>query len=503
MKSGRIAVIGAGLGGLSAAVRLASRGFHVEVFEKNPGPGGKANTMECGGYRFDTGPSLLTLPSVLEQLFEEAGEKSEDHLDPVKLEVICRYFYPDGSVINAYSDTRKFAEEIGRKTSDTPESVKRYLEYCAEIYGITYQTFLYHCLCEPSRIFSPDTWKAVIKLGSIDFNRTMDQANRSFFDDPRTVQLFNRYATYNGSNPYVTPATFNLIQHVEYNIGGYAVKGGIHEIPKTIYRLALSKGVVFHFETCVEKINHSHGKVEGIRVNGEDIPFDVVVSNSDVSRTYRNLLDDTNSRPARRYDKLEPSSSAIVFYWGIKKEFPQLDVNNIFFSPDYPAEFRDLFERGVVPSDPTVYVNITSKVDGSDAPDGCENWFVLVNAPYDKGQDWDKFRREAREAAIRRISEALGEDIEKLIECEDHLDPPLIGKRYLTLHGSIYGISSNSKTAAFMRQQNRSLRYKGLYFAGGSAHPGGGMPLVILSGKIASDLIDKNSKRDGNLASTH
>ena len=498
MKSGRAAVIGAGLGGLSAAVRLASAGLRVEVFEKNGGPGGKANNLECGGYRFDTGPSLLTLPSVLEQLFEEAGEKLEDHLDPVKLDIICRYFYHDGTVIDAYSDAGRFGDEVEKKTGDFAESVRRYLEYCRKIYEITYQTFLYHCLCEPSRIFSPDTWKAVLRVGGIDFNRTMDQANRSFFRDPKTVQLFNRYATYNGSDPYVTPATFNLIQHVEYNIGGYAVKGGIYSIPREIYRLARRKGVVFHFDTEVERIIHSGGRVRGIRVSGEEIPFDIVVSNSDVSVTYRDLLNDTESGPAKRYAKLEPSSSAIVFYWGMKKSFPSLEVNNIFFSPDYPAEFEDIFRKRRVPRDPTVYINITSKVDPGDAPEGGENWFVLVNAPYDEGQDWEEERKSARDGAIRRISEALGEDIEPLISCEDHLDPILIEKRYGTLHGSIYGISSNTKGAAFMRQQNRSKRYKGLYFASGSAHPGGGMPLVILSGKITSDLILKQSKQNKN-----
>jgi phytoene desaturase len=332
----------------------------------------------------------------------------------------------------------------------------------------------------------------LLNLGKIDAFRSMDAANRSFFRDPRIVQLFNRYATYNGSSPYEVPATLNIIPYVEYGMGGFAVADGIYKIPAALGTLAQELGVKLILETRVERILHRNRSVRGIRVAGEDLTYDIVVSNADVLRTYEDLLQDPEARLARRYKGLEPSSSGLVFFWGMNKRFAELGVNNIFFSNDYPREFRELFAERVCPRDPTVYVNITSKVTPRDAPEQGENWFVLINAPCEAGQDWPGEVAASRERILSRLQHALGRSVAGAISVEEVLSPQDIERNTGSRLGSLYGISSNTSMAAFLRHPNRSRRYRGLYFCGGSVHPGGGMPLAILSGKITSDLIRRH-----------
>src|SRR4030095_1455662 len=225
-----IAIIGAGLGGLSAAIRLAGRGFDVEVYEQNSSPGGKACEIHLNGFRFDCGPSLLTMPFVIEDLFKDAGENINDSLEINKLDILSKYFYSDGTMINAYSDKEKFAVEIENKTTEKKENLFRYLDYCKTIYDLTSGIFLFNDLYSVSSYTNSEALKTLLKIRRIDSFRPMDEANRSFFSDPRIIQLFNRYATYNGSNPYLCPATLNIIPHVEYSIGGFYIKGGMYRL---------------------------------------------------------------------------------------------------------------------------------------------------------------------------------------------------------------------------------------------------------------------------------
>jgi phytoene desaturase len=493
----KVAVIGAGLGGLSAAIRLAHAGYAVDLYDQQPLVGGKAGTKHIGDFRFDTGPSLLTMPLVFEQLFEEVGQRLADHLEFVPLAPICHYFFPDGTRLFSYSEQERFAEEIEAKTLDSGRALELYLEYGRRIYENTADLFLWHSLHELSSYLKVFSLRSLMNLGKIDPLRSMDAANRSFFHDPRMVQLFDRYATYNGSSPYKVPATLNIIPYVEYGLGGFAVAGGIYAIPAALGELARTLGVKLVLDTRVERILHQKRRIRGIRVGGENLDYDIVVSNADVLRTYEDLLEDPQARPARRYKALEPSSSGLVFFWGVKESFPQLGVNNIFFSNDYPREFRELFVERVCPVDPTVYVNITSKVTPEDAPAQGENWFVLINAPCDAGQDWAEEVAASRERILSRLQRALGRPVAGAIAVEEVMGPRDIQSNTGSRLGSLYGISSNTSMAAFLRHPNRSRRYRGLYFCGGSVHPGGGMPLAVLSGKIASDLIRRHEGAAG------
>ncbi len=488
-------IIGAGIGGLTTALRLKKLGYDVSVFEKNEKPGGKANEINESGFRFDTGPSLFTMPWVLEELFNDLGIKIKDFLEYNKLDILCKYFYCDGTVINAYSEKNKFIKEMTDKTLDTSESFKKYFNYTHDIYDLTHKIFLENSLTEIKTYFNLDSLKSLFNLSKIDTNRTMAKANSKYFKDPKTLQLFNRYATYNGSNPFKAPATLNIISHVENEKGGYFINGGIYKLVEALTSLCVNEGIELYFNTPVKNISVFNNKITGITIfrnNREEfISADIVVSNSDVLNTYKNLLTVKNHSKINKYEKLESSSSALVFYWGIKGNYDQLKLHNILFSENYEEEFNDLFNRNVVPNDPTVYIYISSKESLKDAPDGHENWFVMINSPNNTGQNWNEELLKSKEKIILKINKILNIDISKNIVFEKTLSPLNIEQLTESNKGSLYGIASNNKIAAFMREQNRSPKYKGLYFVGGSVHPGGGIPLVMLSAKITSKLINK------------
>ena len=282
----------------------------------------------------------------------------------------------------------------------------------------------------------------------------------------------------------------SMIPHLEQYYGTFFPEGGMHSITKSIYQLALDLGIEFHFNSKVEKIIVQKKKAVGIFCNNKEYLADYIISNSDVVTTYRNLLKGQKS-PEKTLQQPR-SSSALIFYWGIKKEFPTLDLHNIFFSEDYKEEFEHIFEKNNVYKDPTVYINITSKENKDDAPKGCENWFVMVNVPSNTGQDWDRIIEKTRVAILRKLSASLSGNMEDLIEFETVLDPRLIESKTMSYQGALYGASSNNKFAAFLRHPNFSQKISNLYFCGGSVHPGGGIPLCLLSGKIVSELILKD-----------
>lgn len=489
-------VIGAGIGGLSAAARLAHYGFEVEVFETNSLPGGKANQITGSGFRFDTGPSLLTMPFVIEDLFKELNEDINEYLTIEPLDILCRYHYDDGKYFDAHSDIGLLKKEFSNKLHVDETMIQQYLDYSKTIYDLTAELFLFNDFSSWKNFLNSKSLKTLININKIDAFRTMHEANSSFFGDSDVVQFFDRYATYNGSNPFKAPATLNIIQHVEYNLGGYTIKNGIYELPSALYKLCLKKGVKFSFECRVSSINYSEKRVSGISYQKNDQKYsvncDITISNSDVNYTYQKLLPDLKSRSKKKYKKLEASSSALVFYWGVKGIYPNMKAHNILFSKNYANEFNDLFEKKIIHDDPTIYIYISSKHNSTDAPPDHENWYVMINAPYNIAQNWDAELIRLKKIITEKIMSVTGIDLKDKIVFENTLTPLDIETQTSSSRGSLYGISSNNKYAAFLRQKNKSTDLHGLYFCGGSAHPGGGIPLVILSGKIAADLIKRD-----------
>jgi len=480
-------IVGSGIGGLSTSIRLAAAGYEVEVFEASEGPGGKLKENTIDGYRFDLGPSLFTMPHLVEELFVIAGEKMSDHFQFQQLETICNYFYEDGARFHSYSDVSKLEEELKQKAGLKTGELKKYLKTIKHIYDITAPIFLYKSLHRIASFLNLQTIKSILQLPFIRSSQTMNEMNKAFFSDPRLVQYFNRYATYNGSNPYQAPGTLNLIPHLEHDMGAYFPKGGMYSITKKLYELACRKGVLFHFNQPVSEIIIENKIVKGVKLNKGLKYADIVISNMDIYPTYRKLL--STYKAPEHLLKQKKSSSALIFYWGISKSFPELDLHNILFSADYKKEFDAIWNSKTIHSDPTVYINITSKYEASDAPEGCENWFVMINVPHNSGQDWDQLKKDAREFILKKINRMLKTDIEPFIQTEDFLDPVLIETRTSSYKGALYGNASNNKMAAFLRHSNARSDIRGLYFCGGSVHPGGGIPLAILSGKITAELI--------------
>ena len=482
-------IIGAGIAGIATAIRLAIKGYDVEVFEANNYPGGKLSEFEKDGFRFDAGPSLFTMPQYVDELFKLAGKNPSDYFQYQKLDVLCKYFYADGTKLTAYADADKFENEVSKATGEPSSAIQKYTVNSSRIYNITNHVFLAKSLHRIKTFLSWPTLKSVFRLGQIDAMRTMHIANQSFFNDERMVQFYDRYATYNGSNPYSAPATLNVIPHIEQHFGAYFPKDGMYSITTSLVKLAESLGVKFNYNSRVDEIVLKRQVATGIRVKDGLIEADIIISNMDVWFTYHQLL---RTHPALFPKKIlsqERSSSALIFYWGINKHFPQLDLHNIFFSADYKAEFDHIWQQKDIYHDPTVYLNISSKYKTDDAPEGCENWFVMINVPANSGQDWTKLIADARKNIITKLNKSLGEDISQLIMSESVLDPRGIESRTSSYQGSIYGTSSNNQFAAFLRHANKSSKINNLYFCGGSVHPGGGIPLCLLSAKIVSDWV--------------
>ncbi len=486
----KIGIIGAGIAGIAASIRMASQGHEVTVFETNPYPGGKLSEIRMQGYRFDAGPSLFTMPQYVEELFEVAGMDTDAYFQYDRLPIVCKYFWDDGIVLNAYADTEQYLSEVKEKLGVAPKVLEKALKRSAYKYDATASTFLHKSLHKRSTWLTFDVFKAIFKIPFLNIFSTMNVVNEKRLKEPHLVQLFNRYATYNGSSPYKAPGLLNIIPHFEHGFGAFYPHGGMINITKSLYQLAQDKGVRFQMETAVDQIIVRDKQVTGLKVGEWQHNCDVVVSNMDVFHTYRKLLH-TQKAPEKTLAQPK-STSALIFYWGMKTQFPELDVHNILFSKDYKTEFEYLTEKKEVYQDPTVYINISQKYCPTDAPEGCENWFTMINVPHNIGQDWEGIIEQARENILTKVSWMLGKDIRPLITCEHILDPSGIEQRTSSHLGALYGTSSNNRMAAFLRHANFSSSVKGLYFCGGSVHPGGGIPLCLLSAKIVGDLINED-----------
>ena len=480
-------IIGSGIGGIATALRLRSMNYDVTVFENNNYPGGKLASFDLGPYRFDAGPSLLTMPHFIDELFDLFNENPRDYFNYKKKDISCRYFWDDGTKLNAYSEKSKFINEINKVLGVKESTISTYLLNAKRKYDLTKSMFLEQSLHKLKTYLSKDLLIGLSNVFSFQINKTLNQVNELELKEPHLVQLFNRFATYNGSSPYKTPGMMTLVQHLEQEYGTYVSDKGMNNITKSLYDLALRQGIDFKFNSFVSQILVSGKRAIGVSVGEESYSSDIVVSNMDIVPTYRNLLKN-HYQPEKTLSQ-ERSSSALIFYWGINKEFKNLDLHNIFFSNDYKKEFQSIFEKKSIFSDPTVYINITSKDVKGDAPDNCENWFVMINSPNDSGQDWDNMIDEVKSNILKKINRLLNIELEDYIEYEKVYTPKTIESNTQSYMGSLYGSSSNNLMSAFLRHPNFSNKILNLYFCGGSVHPGGGIPLCLLSAKIVSQLI--------------
>jgi phytoene desaturase len=484
-----IVVIGAGVGGLAAAIRLAAAGEQVVVLEQNAAAGGKMGQIEAGGFRWDTGPSVITMRHVLEDLFAAAGRHLDDYLTLLPVDPLTRYFYPNGTVLDVTRNLPEMMAQIAALDERDVEGYLAYLAYAARIHRITGPVFIYD---------QPPTWRSFFRVSpfdalKVDGLRTMQQSIRGFVHSPQMRQLLGRFATYVGASPYLAPATLNVIAHVELTGGVWYPQGGIYAIARALSRLAGELGVDIRTRCGVTRIGIHNGIVKNVALaDGTEISAKAVIANVDVATVYEKLLPEDVVKPKRlkNLTDVESSCSGFILLLGIDKTHLRLAHHNIFFSSDYPREFEQIFRQGLPPAEPTIYVAITAKTDPGHAPDGSENWFVLVNAPpLGPNFDWATQAEPYRDVVLNVLAEGFHLDVRSHIRVEKMLTPVDIARLTGARRGALYGASSNDRLNAFRRPHNRAPDVAKLYFVGGTTHPGGGVPMVMLSGKVAAGLV--------------
>lgn len=477
-------VVGAGVGGLTAAIRLAAVGHQVMILERNPVVGGKVADFEEAGYRFDLGPTLLTLPHVFDEVFRLAGTTLADEVDLVRLDPQIRYRWPNGSVLDVPDDPAATMVAVEQFAPGSGAAWAKFAAHAEQLWDISERTFLAGPMGSPLSLISRMT--SPFDIARIDGNRTLAKAAESYFDDPRLQQLVGRYATYSGSSPYQAPATLACIAHIEQAFGCWYVTGGISRLRDALVRAAASMGVDVRTGVDVGRVSAERGAVTGVELaDGGSEAADIVVSNVDAAHLYTDLL--PNEKQARKLDKVGMSQSAFVMCAAVRGRTEGISHHNVLFSLDDRQEFRYL-EAGQMPIDQTIYACVSSVTDPGQAPLDCENWYVLVTTPPAIGID----KKLMTAGVLNRLAER-GIDLRHRIEFTRTMVPADFDARYRAIGGAIYGTSSNGKRAAFSRPSNVGPVH-GLYLVGGSTHPGGGLPMVATSARIVADLVaDRHS----------
>jgi phytoene desaturase len=494
---GRIGIVGGGLGGLASACVLAARGHSVTVFERNSWPGGKAAVLEEQGYRFDMGPTILTLPSVLRRIFTEAGKKLEDYLTLVPCLPQWRSFFEGGGVLDLAPELAKMKANLEKFAPGSSAGYEKFLALSKRLHDISNRVFFWKPI---GSIWDMFTWRSLFDPGmlgdvwSMRMGSTVAQVVREFVPEQRVAQMLDHFTQYIGSSPDNSPAVLCGIAHMQTDEGIWYPLGGIGAVPRALAKLAGELGVEFRTGCGVRRILHDEPskRVTGVETDkGEKVALSAVVSNADSVRTHRELIGGEIARKFEGRRTYEPACSGVVLYLGLDQAYDHVAHHNFVFSQDPHEEFEAIYKKGVPAPDPTCYVAATSKSEPGVAPTGGEALYILVHTPYLRpGQDWRKMLPDYRRVIIEKMKTTGGmPDLEKRIRFEAALTPQDIHDRYHVLDGAIYGLASHGWFSGGFKPSNRSPDLKGLYLAGGAAHPGPGMPMVLMSGWIAADTL--------------
>ncbi len=484
-----VIVIGSGVGGLSAAIGMAARGLRVTVLERNSRVGGKLNTWEQGGFRFDTGPHVLTMPWAIDEVFAAAGRRLADEVPLVPLETVCRYHFPDKSitVLDASADADTAAQAVDAFAPGQAAGFERFLRYARRVSDATTDPFLRQDFGASVRgVPDREQWRQLGAFLALRPWRSLRDVVHECFTDSRLRQVFELYALYSGSHPARCSGIFATVADVQWHQGTFYVPGGLYRLAEAMLKIAQDLGVRVILDTPVMEIIVKGGSARGVvTAAGDRLHADAVVCNADCLTALRSLVPAPVRRrwPARRVEAIEPSTSAFLLLLGVEGVYPQLAHHNSFLAADGDREFADIFERGLPAADPTIGVACQSVTDPSRAPAGGSNLFVMTNPPALNGQfDWVTEAPAYRERVLAKL-EAMGlTDLRNRIRVEQMWTPLDLQARYGAWRGAIYGLSSNGWRNGFLRPPQVSPDVRGLYFVGGSTHPGGGLPLCALSG---------------------
>lgn len=486
MRQRRAVIIGGGLGGLAAGLRLSQQGWAVTICEQGASFGGKMNCWRAEGFRFDTGPSLITMPWIFAELFAAIGSDIKDHLDVIPVHPLGEYIYPDGTRFTHSASLPEWLETVKQLDARDVEGFLRFLKLGAQLYEVSQQTFLRRNPLDWPRVTDLNVLRHMpLRHGWGNYHNTVAR----HFHSPQLQQLFDRYPTFVGSSPYRSPATLAVIPYIEYVFGGWYIKGGLYQLVESLLSLASARDIELRLHANVTAIERNAGQVTGVRLqDGESLAADVVVMNGDASAVPAML----GEARAQGLLPAERSMSGLVMLLGIKRTMPELHHHAIYFSEDYRREFAELFDERVFPQDPTVYVNAPSRSERSVVPGEGETLFVMANAPANDSDSWDEAQTaEACRRVFARLRASGFPDVEKDIAVKDVWTPRKIGTRYLMPGGAIYGTHSHGWKHAFLRPPNKDRKVGGLYYVGGSTHPGGGTPTVLLSAQITTELISR------------
>lgn len=482
-------IIGGGPAGIATALRRRKRGESVLLVEQNDKIGGKLDVYHWEGYRWDKGPSLFTLPETINELFELFDKNPKDYFDYHLIDENCRYHFNDGTHFTLYSDAERRKEELSKVFSKLEvNKVEKYIAKIGKLYEAIGELFIAAPKLNLSAALKPKVVKHYPKIVSRQMLYSLNAYNKRMLGNDKLVQLFNRYGTYNGSNPYQMSGLYSMIPHLELNIGTYFPIGGMRAIIDSLEKLAIEEGVLIK---CKEQNTHVHKSPEGytVQLQNETITANNLVCAMDHLNFYKHVIKDQTL--FEKYVKEPRSSSAIVFYWAVEGNYPEIGLHNILFSEDYENEFDELFNKRETPSEPTIYIHNSSAVEKSDAPENGQNWFVMVHSPAGIEPSDEKLK-ELRNLVKQKVKNLIGIDLEGKIKHESYWSMRKIAKDTGSFMGALYGGAFNTKTSSFTRHGNDIPKYKDLFFAGGSVHPGGGIPLVMKSAKIVDELIEKN-----------
>jgi diapolycopene oxygenase len=494
----RVAVIGSGLGGLSAACTLAARGYQVEVFEKNPWLGGKAAVLQEQGFRFDMGPTILIQPSVLRRIFCEAGRTMSDYLEMVRLDPQWRCFFDDGTVLDLKDDVREMAASLEGREPGLGARFSEFMALSERLHHISDKFFFWKSVGSMRDTFDigGSFQIGVLKdVLSMRLGQSVSGTIREFIKDPRVAQMLDHYVQYVGSSPDNSPAILCSIGHMQAEQGIWYPKGGTRAVPQALVRLGAELGVRYHTSIEIVRLLTDGSAVSGLETSdGGRHRFDAVVSNEDAVRTYRELLGGVVADRFEKRREYEPACSGVVLYLGLNRRYEHLAHHDFVFSRDPHEEFHHIYDLAEPAPDPTCYLASTSATDATTAPAGGDALYVLVHTPFLRPKhDWSKIFPGYRQVILNKLKRTAGlADIEERIVFERALTPVDIHQRYKVLNGAIYGISSHGRWNGAFKPANASPDLEGLYLAGGAAHPGPGMPMVMMSGWIAADALDQH-----------
>jgi phytoene desaturase len=486
-------VIGAGIGGIATAARLARNGYQVTVLEKEATPGGRTNQIVRDGHRFDIGPTLFLMPEIWEETFAALGETMSDHLELKRIDPTYKVHFEDGLQLKLTSDIGTMQAQLEKVEKTAFVGFLNYIAEGSRHYKMSLEKFVGRNFYSLFDYFSLRNLPLLFQLKAL--QKHFANVSR-FFQDDRLKAAFTFQNMYLGLSPYDAPATYSLLQYTELAEGVWYPIGGMYAGIQALVKIAEGLGVKFIYNAPVKKMVEERGMIRSaVTTDGREFTADIFVGNADLPYIYKELLPE--SAEAKKLDSKLYTCSTIMFYWGVDKPYPQIAHHNVFLGGDYKASFDQIFNDHTLPDVPSFYVHAPARTDPAAAPDGQETLYVLVPVGHLEAraeQDWDALIERARETVFTRLARELGaEDLRDHIKFEIVYHPKVWQERFNLEKGAAFGLSHNFSQVGYLRPQNRHKKFKNLYFTGASTHPGTGLPIVLLSARLTTERILKEA----------